>query len=118
MTTEQDLFALERQFWTGDADFYRKNLDDKCLVAFTEMSGLMNKEDVAGMIKEGQRWGDLDLKKKGFLELPGESVFITYEASAKRPGGEPYKAVVSSGYVRRNGGWKMAFHQQTPLKTE
>ena len=26
-----------------------------------------------------------------------------------------YLVLVSSGYARREGGWKMAFHQQTPL---
>lgn len=28
---------------------------------------------------------------------------------------ERYHARVSSGYVDRDGQWKMAFHQQTPL---
>jgi hypothetical protein len=32
-----------------------------------------------------------------------------------RPEGERYRALVSSGYVKRNGSWKMMFHQQTPL---
>jgi len=25
--------------------------------------------------------------------------------------------VVSSGYVKRDSGWRMTFHQQTPLET-
>ena len=25
-----------------------------------------------------------------------------------------YSALVSSAYVRRDGGWRLAFHQQTP----
>jgi len=27
---------------------------------------------------------------------------------------EPYSAVVSSTFVRQDGAWKVAFHQQTP----
>jgi hypothetical protein len=30
-------------------------------------------------------------------------------------GDESYRALVSSGYARRDDGWKMVFHQQTPL---
>jgi hypothetical protein len=36
-------------------------------------------------------------------------------AKARRPTGEPYQALVSSAYVRRGEGRKLAFHQQTPL---
>ena len=32
--------------------------------------------------------------------------------------GEAYAALVSTGYVRRDDGWKMMFHQQTPLGQE
>jgi hypothetical protein len=43
--TGDDLFKIERNFWTGDAEFYRSNLDEKCLVVFTEMSGLKARND-------------------------------------------------------------------------
>jgi hypothetical protein len=116
MSIKQDLLELEKKFWTGDGAFYRQNLDDQCLVAFTEMSGVMSKDDIAGMIdKDQQRWSDLQLREKGFVE-PAEGVaLLSYEASARRGSGQAYKAVVTSGYVKRDGRWKMAFHQQTPL---
>ena len=79
------------------------------------MSGLMSREQVAETVKEGGRWTDLKLSKKGVLHLGDDVVLMTYEASATSPNGEPYKAVVTSGYVNRGGAWKMAFHQQTPL---
>ncbi|MDP9137066.1 MAG: DUF4440 domain-containing protein [Pseudomonadota bacterium] len=115
MSAEQELMALEKQFWTGNADFYRAHLDEHCICVFTEMAGLMSKEQVAGMIKEGTRWRDLKIEKKG-LRLLGEDVaMLAYEAQATRPNGEAYTAHVSSGYIRRDNSWKMAFHQQTPL---
>lgn len=43
-------------------------------------------------------------------------MLLSYEAHAVREGGEPYNALVSSGYVKRGDGWKMMFHAQTPLK--
>ena len=118
MTIKHDLLALEKQFWTGDDSFYREHLDDKCLVAFTEMAGLMSKEDIAGMIKKDpQRWSDLKLEEKGFVQPADGVALLSYRASARRGNGDPYNAVVTSGYVKRNGAWKMAFHQQTPLET-
>lgn len=116
MSLQNDLLALERKFWSGDADFYRQNLDDECLTAFPKMAGVQMKEDVAGMVAKdpSQRWQDLRIDEKGFVEPTKDVAILSYEARARR-GGENYKALVSSGYVRRNGAWKLAFHQQTPL---
>ena len=38
---------------------------------------------------------------------------LTYRARAVRGDTERYQALVSSVYVRRDGAWKLAFHQQT-----
>jgi hypothetical protein len=115
MSLEDELFALEEKFWPGDADFYRAHLDTQCVVAFTEMSGAMAKEQIAGMIKDGQRWRDLKLTRKGFYQPTKDTAIITYEVNAIRDNGSPHKANVSTAYVDRGGDWKMAFHQQTPL---
>jgi hypothetical protein len=66
-------------------------------------------------VKEGQRWKNLSIKEKGFLDTGNGVVVLTYQATAQRSNGERYEALVSSGYARRNGEWKMVFHQQTPL---
>jgi hypothetical protein len=39
---------------------------------------------------------------------------VVYHVEARRPGQEPYSAVVSSTFVREADGWKLAFHQQSP----
>jgi hypothetical protein len=115
MALEDDLFALEEKFWPGDAQFYRRHLDERCIVSFTEMAGLMSKEQIAGMIKEGQRWRDLKLTRQGFYQPTSDVAIITYEVTAKRDSGAPHHAHVSTVYIRRADGWKMGFHQQTPL---
>jgi hypothetical protein len=119
MAIHADLLDLEKQFWNGDAEFYRNNLDDKCLVAFKDMAGVMRKNDIAEMVnKDPPRWSDLEFEDKGFVEPTDGVVVFSYQASGKRGSGEKYEAIVSSGYVRRNGFWKMAFHQQTPLEND
>ena len=115
MSTQADVLALEKRFWTDGAEYYRQNLDAECLVAFPEMAKVMTREQVAESVKDMPRWSDLRIEPRGCIELGDGVALLTYEASAQRASGEPYRALVSSGYVRRGGAWKMAFHQQTPL---
>src|SRR5262245_38393004 len=117
MSIQDELIAIERGFWTQGADYYKQNLDDVCVTAFAEMAGAFKKDEIAGMIPEANRWKDLSIEPKGFLEPAPGFAIVTYRVQAKRKTGEPYGGVVSSGYVRRNGAWKMVFHQQTPRAT-
>lgn len=39
---------------------------------------------------------------------------LIYKVTAQRAGEEQYSAVISSTFVRQDGTWKLAFHQQTP----
>lgn len=115
MANQEDLLTREAAFWNGDAAFYRDNLADSCLVALVEMAGVFSKEQVASTVTSGRRWRDVAIKAKGFLEpTPGVAI-LSYEAEAVRANGETYAALVSSCYVRLDGSWKLAFHQQTPL---
>ena len=113
---EKDLLALEKKFWNGDEKFYREHLDASCLIAFADMSGLMGNADIAATVKDSNRWKKLDIEEKGFLQPSDDIAMLTYEAKAVRGTGEPYAAIVSSGYVKRDNGWKMMFHAQTPLE--
>jgi len=115
MAHTQDLLELERGFWTEGGDYYREHLGDECLLAFTEMAGVQSNEAVAGMNPGAGRWKNVKFEEKGVVAMGEDSCVLTYEVDAERDSGEPYKAVVSSGYVKRNGDWKMVFHQQTPL---
>ena len=49
------------------------------------------------------------------MQPTDDVAIITYRAAAEREGSEQYRARVSSGYVKRDGAWRMVFHQQTPL---
>jgi hypothetical protein len=113
---ENDLLALERQFWTGDSAFYEQNVDKSCLVAFNrDMAGVISNKEIAATVKDGARWQDLEIELKGLVTPSDHTAILSYEARAKRQNGEHYATLVSTGYARRNGRWKMVFHQQTPL---
>jgi hypothetical protein len=79
------------------------------------MAGAFTKDEIAGMIKDSDRWRDLAIDVKAFLEPAPGIALLTYQVQATRKTGEPYAAVVSSGYVNRGGAWKMVLHHQTPL---
>ena len=114
MAIEEELLEIERTLWTGGPEAYKANLEPKCLVAFKDMPGEMSKEDIAKTAEPG-RWKDVSMQRKGIAKLGASSVVITYECTAKRKDDQPYHALVSSGYVKRRGGWKLAFHAQAAL---
>ena len=117
--TEKDLLALEKKFWTGDTKFYQDNVDDSALIAFgADMAGVMSNKEIASSAGQGNRWKNLDIKLKGLIEPADDVAILSYEAHATRSNGQAYAALVSTGYARRDDGWKMVFHQQTPLGQE
>ena len=117
MILEDQLYEIERQFWTGGADTYRAHVDELCLTVFSEMAGLLEREQIARSAGEGGRWRDVAMTRKGMIHPARTVAIISYEATARRGDGTPYHALASTAYVRRGADWKMAFHQQTPLKT-
>jgi hypothetical protein len=117
MALLDDLLKIETRFWTKGPDYYRQHLDGQCWVAFGQLAGALSNEEIASTVKAGPRWSTPDLRVKGLLQPHPSFAVLTYEASAKRSNGKSYAALVSSGYVRRDHSWKLAFHQQTPLET-
>jgi hypothetical protein len=117
MNLRDNLLAMEERLWSGDTTDYRSTLDDDCLIAFTEAAGVTPRDVIADQA-DGDRWHDLDIEVEGFLQPTEDVALLTYHATAVRANDEPYQARVSSGYVRRDGDWKMMFHQQTPLPVE
>lgn len=115
MEVKEKLLSLDRKLWSGTASEYRDTLDDECLVAFTRMAGVSSKEQVAENVGESPGWKDLNLDAADLLRPTDDVAMLTYRASATRGDGERYQAQVSSGYVLRNGAWKLMFHQHTPL---
>lgn len=113
---QEDLLSIEKRFWSGDEEYYRAHADRACLVAFAEMANLMSNADLAATVKGGNRWRKVDMVMKGIVRPSDDVAILTYEAKAERAEGERHHALVSTGYVKREDGWKMMFHSQTPLQ--
>lgn len=115
--SKKELLDLEKGFWTGDSTYFAAHADVECLVAFPEMAKAIANADLAKTATKPNRWRNLDIRLKGMVEPGSDIVMLTYEAHATRESGEPYAALVSTGYVHRADGWKMMFHAQTPIET-
>ncbi len=117
--TEEELTGLERQGWDalstdGEAagDFYDRVLDERAVML---LPGGMVLEDRASMVESmsGQAWSRYALEDMRCSRPTADTGLVTYGVVAER-GGQEYSALMSSLYVRRGDGWKLAFHQQTP----
>lgn len=113
------LWALEEQGWealsteNGGA-FYRDYLTDDALMVFP--FGVLAKDRTIEAIEAAPPWASYRLEEPRIVQLTDSSAIVTYRATARREGAETaYSALMSSVYVNRDGAWKLAFHQQTPL---
>ena len=117
MSLEDHLFALEERFWTQGAGYFRRNLADSAVMVFPEPAGVLVKDEIASSLERAARWSRVELEEHRLLELGDDAALVTYKATARRPGkDEPYVARASSAYVRDGAAWKLAFHQQTPVR--
>ena len=118
MALEDELLAIERGFWLDGEDFFLANVDEKCLLVFPQMGqmvGSFTREQVAATAQPTNRWRDLGISGTHLAALDSDVALLSYRADVTRFDGMPYRALVSSAYVRRYGMWKLAFHQHSPL---
>jgi len=113
---EDLLFALEEQFWLKSADYYNSNLADAAMMVLPDPAGVQVKDEILSSVAGASRWTDVALEEHRVMELSSGAALVTYKATARRDGEpRPYRARASSAYVHDGRGWKLAFHQQTPL---
>lgn len=115
MTTVEELLPIEKSLWTGGPNAYREHVDEACLLAFTKMARVSSRDEVVATVAHGPRWRELEIDVQGLIQPASDVAIFTYRASAVRGDDERYRALVGSGYVRRDDGWKLIYHQQTPL---
>ena len=114
---EHELVALEREGWEAlaagrGAEYYREHLSDDALMAFS--FGVMSREAAIEAMRSAPPWSTFEIREAQVVQLTPDSGVVVYRATARRAGQDPYHAVISSAFVRRDGAWKLAFHQQTP----
>lgn len=120
MGNDDDLAALEYRGWqalstsgAAAAAFFTEVLDHEVLMLLPGGMVLSDRDDIVRSMS-GQPWATYRLDGTRVLRPAADTGLVTYGVVARREGTPEYSALVSSLYVRREDGWKMAFHQQTP----
>jgi hypothetical protein len=119
MELQEELVRIERELWTNNAVLYRDMLVPEALLVFPE-TGVITRDTAVDAIKqenaEGRRWAEVRLQQVRTLALADDAVLLTYRVAARWEHQQATMvALASSAYVRRDGRWRLAFHQQTPL---
>ena len=106
-------WQLERDFWTAGAEYYRQHLADEALMVFPGM--VLDKPATIESMAAAPRWSDVTFHDRRSIRLSEKAVAIHYRATARRQGEPaPYRALITSVYVRRENAWLLVVHQQTP----
>ncbi|HWM18943.1 MAG TPA: nuclear transport factor 2 family protein [Ilumatobacteraceae bacterium] len=119
MDSSDELVELEQRGWEAlstegaGGTFYAEMLDDEPIML---LPGGMVLTDRAAMVEamSGPPWKSFRLEDPTARMLTDDSGIVAYGVVARRPDGDEYTALMSSVYVRREAGWRLAFHQQTP----
>jgi hypothetical protein len=116
MSLEEDLLALEERFWraAGDGGFYREHFADDGLLVLPGGVGVLPKEVAITAVDAAGPWTSFAIEDVRFVRLGDDSAALVYRAQAAR-GDQPYAALITSVYARRDGAWQLALHQQTAI---
>jgi hypothetical protein len=117
MSLAERLIALERDGWdalvAGEGGrHYRQHLTDDALMAFP--FGVLTRAATIEAMETAPPWEGYEMVDPQVVALGNDGGVVVYEVVARRPGEEPYSAVVSTTFVRDGDVWQVAFHQQSP----
>ena len=120
MTTRDELIEIEHAGWdalrtSGEAAtaHYATSLADDVLMLLPGGLVITDRQQVVDSMG-GAPWDEVQIDDEQVLELGDSAAVVSYRAKARR-GDHRYEALFNSTYVRENGDWHLALHQQTPV---
>jgi uncharacterized protein (TIGR02246 family) len=119
MLDDEALLALEERAWraSGDRAWYEDYLADDVVMLFPSPAELMERDEILDAVEGARPWATVEIEDRHVLRLDTGAVALAYRATAAREGDEaPYMTAATSIYVERDGRWRLALHQQTPLE--
>ena len=116
-TTHAELEELEHRGWEalsgpGGVTFYNDVMASDGVMIFP--GTIMDKQEALAAIADAAPWSTFALEHLKVIEQGPDAGVVVYYAIAQREGSSPYRAWMSSAYVRREGRWLLVVHQQTP----
>jgi hypothetical protein len=120
---KDDLLALEHQGWmslcdgTG-ADFYGRTMTEDAVMVLAH-GFVLDRDAVAASLNDAPPWQRYEISDERLVEIDDDTAILVYTGRASRGDDEPqFRALMSSVYTRREGRWRLALYQQTPVPTD
>ena len=115
-----ELIELERAGWAslcdGTADaFYGDVMTPDGLMVLADGS-VMARDEVVAALGQAPAWASYEIDDVRVVPISEESAALVYTGTGHRDGDEPFVAIMSSVYVRRDGRWRLFLYQQTPRR--
>ena len=112
-----ELETLERRGWEAlsgpdGAEFYDDLMADDCLMVFPGL--VLDKAGAIAAIRDAPPWSSFELSDLRLVAVSDGAALVAYRAVAQRAGREPYEALMTTVYARREDRWRLVLHQQTP----
>jgi hypothetical protein len=116
-----ELLEIERLLWKNDPVLYRENYTGDALITFAE-TGVIDVTFAVEAIRQenaaGRRWAEVSFDDVRTLRVTDEVTLLLYKATARwAHEATPIQTLCTTVYVRRDGRWKAAHHQQSQLPT-
>lgn len=120
MALLEELVELETRGWdalttTEGGAFYADAMSEDGVMVLANGAAL-GRGDVVKALEASEPWTRYDLTDAAVVPLTDDVAVLHYRVTALRDPQEPaFAGLLSSTYVRRNGAWALAFHQQTAV---
>ena len=106
------LWKAEQAFWTESAVEAIRALDEAAIMVFGP-TGILQGRAIGDSLRDAPRWDGVRMQDRHATESDDVTI-LAYRATASREGTD-YSALCSSTWIRRDEGWRLIAHQQTPL---
>ena len=113
------LLDLERSGWdslcaaTG-GDFYGSIMTDDAVMVLAN-GQVMTRDDVVAALSDAPAWESYEIEDPRVVPVGDSSAALVYQGTGRRNGSPPFVGAMTSVYVRKRDGWKLALYQQTPV---
>ncbi|HEX6998366.1 MAG TPA: nuclear transport factor 2 family protein [Gammaproteobacteria bacterium] len=117
MNLDQELSAIERALWTNDVEVYGRTFLPDAVIIFPEI-GRIDLEFALHALRDenaaGHRWAEVNFQDVRALAPAPDVALLHYAVTARwNYKQEAEKALCATLYVKHDGAWGVAFHQQT-----
>ena len=112
--TDEEAWAMEREFWTSGAEHCREAIDPACVMAFPAPAGILAGPEIVRSLAGAPRWASVGITEARVSRPAPDLLVLAYRAEGRREGAPPYAAFCPSTYCRSGGRWRLVQHQQTP----